>query len=73
MVRFEYDYIEANKLILEFKCEKCHSLTKTELLNVPELDFDNELDLIVAVRDVIIHWNGIILHYMRKRQKEQLI
>lgn len=40
MTRFEYDNIEADKLILEFKCKECHSLTKTELLKVPELDFD---------------------------------
>ena len=40
MIRFEYDNIEADKLILEFKCKECHSLTKTELLSVPELDFD---------------------------------
>lgn len=45
MIRFEYDNIEADKLILEFKCEKCHSLTKTELLNVPELDFDTFKDI----------------------------
>lgn len=40
MIRFKYDNIEAKKLILEFKCKKCLSLTKTELLSVPELDFD---------------------------------
>lgn len=40
MVRFEYDNIEADTLILEFKCKECHSLTKTELLSVPEMDFD---------------------------------
>ena len=40
MIRFEYDNIEADKLILEFKCKDCSSLTNTELLNVPELDFD---------------------------------
>lgn len=40
MIRFEYDNIEADKLILEFKCRECLSLTKTELLKVPELDFD---------------------------------
>lgn len=45
MIRFEYDNIEANKLILEFKCKKCNSLTKTELLNVPELDFDTFKDI----------------------------
>lgn len=40
MIRFEYDNIEADKLILEFKCKECHSLTKTELLSVPEFVFD---------------------------------
>lgn len=40
MIRFEYDNIEADKLILEFKCKDSSSLTNTELLNVPELDFD---------------------------------
>lgn len=40
MIRFEYDNIEADKLFLEFKCKECHSLTKTDLLSVPELDFD---------------------------------
>jgi len=40
MIRFSYDNIEADNLILEFKCKECHSLTKTELLCVPELDFD---------------------------------
>lgn len=44
MVRFRYDNIEANKLILEFKCKKCHSLTKTELLSVPELDLKSFKD-----------------------------
>lgn len=41
MVRFRYDNIEANKLILEFKCKKCHSLTKTELLSVPGIGLKN--------------------------------
>ncbi|MBO5595080.1 MAG: hypothetical protein J5931_10815 [Prevotella sp.] len=45
MIRFEYDNIEADKLILEFKCKECHSLTKTELLNVPELDFNTYKDI----------------------------
>lgn len=40
MIRFSYDNIEAEKLILEFKCKECLSLTKTEFLCVPELDFD---------------------------------
>ena len=40
MIKFSYDNIEADKLILEFKCEECLSLTKTELLSVPELDLD---------------------------------
>ena len=40
MIRFEYDNIEADKLILEFRCKDCNSLTKTDLLSVPELDFD---------------------------------
>lgn len=40
MVKFEYDNTEADKLILEFKCKECHSLTKTDFLKVPELDFD---------------------------------
>lgn len=40
MIRFSYDNIEADNLILEFKCKECLSLTKTELLCVPELDFD---------------------------------
>ena len=40
MIRFSYDNIEADNLILEFKCKECHSLTKTVLLCVPELDFD---------------------------------
>lgn len=40
MIRFEYDNIETDKLILEFKCKDCNSLIKTESLNVPELDFD---------------------------------
>lgn len=45
MIRFEYDNIEADKLILEFKCKECHSLTKTESLSVPELDFDTFIDI----------------------------
>ena len=45
MIRFEYDNIEADKLILEFKCKECNSLTKTDLLNVPELDFDTFKDI----------------------------
>lgn len=45
MIRFEYDNIEADKLILEFKCKECHSLTKTELLSVPEIDFDTFKDI----------------------------
>lgn len=45
MIRFKYDNIEADKLILEFKCKECHSLTKTELLSVPELDFDTFKDI----------------------------
>lgn len=40
MTRFSYDSIEADKLILEFKCKECNSLTKTELWSVPDLDFD---------------------------------
>lgn len=40
MIRFSYDNIESDNLILEFKCKECLSLTKTELLCVPELDFD---------------------------------
>ena len=40
MIKFNYDSIEADKLIIEFKCKGCLSLTKTELLSVPELDFD---------------------------------
>lgn len=40
MIRFSYDNIEADKLILKFKCKECHSLTKTDLLSVPEVDFD---------------------------------
>lgn len=40
MIRFEYDNLEAYKLILEYKCKECLSLTKTDLLSVPELDFD---------------------------------
>lgn len=40
MIRFKYDDIEADKLILEFKCKECHSLTKTDQLTVPELDFN---------------------------------
>ena len=40
MIRFKYDNIEADKLILEFKCKECHSLTKTDQLTVPELDFN---------------------------------
>lgn len=45
MIRFEYDNIEADKLILEFKCKECLSLTKTDLLSVPELDFDTFKDI----------------------------
>lgn len=41
MIRFRYDNIEADKLILEFKCKKCLLLTKTESLIVPEVDWDN--------------------------------
>ena len=40
MARFSYDDIEADKLILEFKCKECNSLTKTESWSVPDLDFD---------------------------------
>lgn len=45
MIRFKYDNIEADKLILEFKCKECHSLTKTELLSVPEMDYDTFKDI----------------------------
>lgn len=41
MIRFWYDSIEAEKLILEFKCKKCLFFTKTELLGVPKEDLDN--------------------------------
>ena len=40
MIRFEYDNIEADKLILEFKCKSCHAISKTELLVVPQLDIN---------------------------------
>ena len=40
MIKFCYDNIEANNLILEFKCKECHTLTETELLSVPKMDFD---------------------------------
>lgn len=45
MTRFSYDSIEADKLILEFKCKECNSLTKTESLSVPDLDFDTFKDV----------------------------
>lgn len=45
MIRFEYDYNEADKLILEFKCKECCLLTKTEFLSVPELDLDTLKDI----------------------------
>lgn len=40
MIKFEYDNIEADKLILQFKCEKCDKLTETDLLSIPQLDID---------------------------------
>ena len=40
MIQFKFDNIEAEKLILEFKCKECDSLTKTELLRIPKLDLD---------------------------------
>lgn len=40
MIQFKYDNKEADKLILEFKCKECLSLTKTGLLSVPEMNFD---------------------------------
>lgn len=45
MTRFSYDSIEADKLILEFKCKECNSLTKTESLSVPDLNFDTFKDV----------------------------
>lgn len=45
MTRFSYDSIEADKLILEFKCKECNSLTKTESWSVPDLDFDTFKDV----------------------------
>ena len=45
MIKFVYDNIEADKLILEFKCKECHSLTKTELLKVPPFDLDTFKDV----------------------------
>ncbi|MBR4924972.1 MAG: hypothetical protein IKZ61_04385 [Prevotella sp.] len=41
MARFIFDNIEGENIILEFKCKKCFSLTKTGLLDVPEMDLDN--------------------------------
>jgi hypothetical protein len=45
MIRFKFDNIEAEKLILEFRCKECDSLTKTGLLRVPKLDFDTFKDV----------------------------
>ena len=45
MIRFSFDNIEADKLILEFKCKNCLALTKTVLLSVPKLDFDTFKDV----------------------------
>ena len=45
MIKFGYDNIEADQLILEFKCKECHSLTKTDLLKVPKLDFETYKDM----------------------------
>lgn len=45
MIQFKFDNIEADNLILEFKCKECHFLTKTELLSVPKLDFDTFKDV----------------------------
>lgn len=44
MIRFEYDNIETDRLILEFKCKECLSSTKTDLLKVPDLDLDTLKD-----------------------------
>lgn len=45
MIQFKYDNINTEKLILEFKCKECHSLAKTKLLSVPQLDFDTFKDI----------------------------
>lgn len=45
MIRFKFDNLEAENLILEFKCKECDSLTKTGLLRVPKLDFDTFKDV----------------------------
>ena len=45
MIQFKYDNIEADKLILEFRCKECHSLTKTKLLSVPKMDYNTFKDV----------------------------
>ena len=40
MIRFEYDNIDSESVILEFKCKECLKSTKTGLFRVPEFDLD---------------------------------
>ena len=40
MIRFEYDNIDSESVILEFKCKECPKLIKTGLFRVPEFDLD---------------------------------
>lgn len=41
MTKFDYDNNEAIELVIEFKCKKCHLLSKTDSLEVPEINLDN--------------------------------
>ena len=41
MAKFNYDNIEAEQLILEFKCSKCCKKTITAKLRVPEMYVDD--------------------------------
>jgi hypothetical protein len=41
MIRFDYDNIDAEELIIEFKCPKCFRLSKTDSLEIPKIDFGN--------------------------------
>lgn len=44
MIKFEYDNIETDKLILVFKCKNCLVQTKTVLLSVPKVDLKSFKD-----------------------------
>lgn len=41
MRRFDYDNIEAEELLLEFRCYNCDKIIKTEKLKVPEMNLEN--------------------------------